>query len=152
MANCFCTHERGYFGVYFPRCEATRQINTKITLNTCIILFLTPHNQSINDDKNGDLHTSVYILLMRSQSIADDFIMARQLWRDQWITISNSLDIDFIHGDIHRRSCKKRSYVMIKLKIFFVIKSKIYLCLYINIIIYEIYEWTDVITVINQYS
>ena len=25
-----------------------------------------------------------------------------------WIVISNSLDIDFIHGDIHVRSCKKR--------------------------------------------
>ena len=24
-----------------------------------------------------------------------------------WIMISNSLDIDFIHGDIHGRSCKK---------------------------------------------
>ena len=27
-----------------------------------------------------------------------------------WIVISNSLDIDFIHGDIHDRSCKKMSY------------------------------------------
>ena len=25
-----------------------------------------------------------------------------------WIVISNSLDIDFIHGDIHGRSCKKK--------------------------------------------
>ena len=24
-----------------------------------------------------------------------------------WQVISNSLDIDFIHGDIHGRSCKK---------------------------------------------
>ena len=24
-----------------------------------------------------------------------------------WMVISNSLDIDFIHGDIHNRSCKK---------------------------------------------
>ena len=24
-----------------------------------------------------------------------------------WIMISNELDIDFIHGDIHGRSCKK---------------------------------------------
>ena len=24
-----------------------------------------------------------------------------------WIMISNMLDIDFIHGDIHYRSCKK---------------------------------------------
>ena len=33
--------------------------------------------------KNGDLHTSVYILLMTPQSIADDVTKARQLWRDR---------------------------------------------------------------------
>ena len=27
-----------------------------------------------------------------------------------WILISNSLDIDFIHGDIHGRACKKPSF------------------------------------------
>ena len=30
------------------------------------------------------------------------------------IVISNSLDIDFIHGDIHDRSCKKRTYLNIR--------------------------------------
>ena len=29
-----------------------------------------------------------------------------------WTLISNSLDIDFIHGDIHGRSCKKSQYSM----------------------------------------
>ena len=29
-----------------------------------------------------------------------------------WQVISNSLDIDFIHGDIHGRSCKKIGYSM----------------------------------------
>ena len=59
-----------------------------------IILFLTGHNEFINDNKNDDLHTStacltrlIYILLMTSQSIAVDVTMTRQLWRD------NSLDI-----------------------------------------------------------
>ena len=40
--------------------------------------------------------------------------MKRKYWRHNnqtiaitWIVISNSLDIDFIHGDIHGRSCKK---------------------------------------------
>ena len=28
-----------------------------------------------------------------------------------WIVISNSLDIDFIHGDIHGWSCKKDSFI-----------------------------------------
>ena len=57
--------------------------------STYIILFLTRHNVSINDDKNDNLYTlsqclirSVFVLLMRSQSIADDVTMTRQLWRD----------------------------------------------------------------------
>ena len=29
-----------------------------------------------------------------------------------WVMISTSLDIDFIHGDVHGRSCKKLSYRM----------------------------------------
>ena len=29
-----------------------------------------------------------------------------------WQVISNSLDIDFIHGDIHGRSCKKDMYLV----------------------------------------
>ena len=32
--------------------------------------------------------------------------MTSQLWRDH-VNISYSLDIDFIHGDIHSRLCKK---------------------------------------------
>ena len=54
-----------------------------------IILFRTRHNESINYDKNDDLHTpspcltrSVYVLLMTSQSIVDDVTMTRQLWRE----------------------------------------------------------------------
>ena len=38
---------------------------------------------------------------MTLQSIADDATMNRQLWREREKVISNSLDIDFIHGDIH---------------------------------------------------
>ena len=90
-----CSRE-GYFGVYFPKCTAEKEINTKMTLkrvhkheSTYIILFFTWHNKSVNDDKNDDRHTStlcltcsVYILLMTSQSIVDDFTMTRQLWHD----------------------------------------------------------------------
>ena len=54
-----------------------------------IILFLTWYNESINDDKNDDLSTSSpclsrsgFILLMTSQSIADDVKMTRQSWHD----------------------------------------------------------------------
>ena len=45
-------------------------------------------------------------LLITSQSIADYVIMTRQLWRDH-MNNDNSLDIDFIRGDIHGRSCMK---------------------------------------------
>ena len=88
--------------------------------STYIILFLTRHNESINDDKNDDLYTSSpclthsgFVLLMWRHN--------RLLMTSQWpdtcdaitsITISNSLDIDFIHGDIHGRSCKKWCFVI----------------------------------------
>ena len=54
--------------------------------STYIILFFTGHNKSINDYKNDDLYTwslcttrSVFVLLMTSQSIADDITMTKQL-------------------------------------------------------------------------
>ena len=79
MANCLCTHEN----------------NTRVSASTVlhkseyIILFLTWHNESINDAKNEDLYTSspclirsLYVLLMTSQSIGDDVTITRQLWRE----------------------------------------------------------------------
>ena len=44
---------------------------------------------------------------MTSQSIADYVVITLQVWREHVNVISNSLGIDFIHGDIHGRSCKK---------------------------------------------
>ena len=41
---------------------------------------------------------------MTSQSVADDVTIARKLRLEYEKNISNSLDIDFIHGDIHGRS------------------------------------------------
>ena len=109
----FQRSQEGYFGVYFPSCKATRetkhQTNTRVSAETVrresayIILFLKRHNESINDDENDDPYTSspcltrsVFVLLMTSQSIADDVTMIRQFWRDH---VNN--DIYFIHGDIH---------------------------------------------------
>ena len=92
------------------------QNNTRVSAETVrqestyIISFLTRHNQSINYDRNGDHHTSspcltrsFFVLLMTSQSIADDVTMTKNCDAITWIMISNSLDIDFVHG----RSCKK---------------------------------------------
>ena len=61
----FQRSREGYFGVYFPSCEATGEINTKITLewmqrvrheSTYIILFLTQHNDDNNEDKGRSSH------------------------------------------------------------------------------------------------
>ena len=58
-----------------------------------------------------------YVLLMTSQSIGDDVAMTSQ-WPDNcdanmWQVRSNSLDIDFIHGNIHGRSCKKLHFLIL---------------------------------------
>ena len=72
------------------------QNNTRVSAETVrhestnIILFLARHNKSINDDKNDDLYASsvpclirsVFVLVMTSQSIADDATMTRQLGRN----------------------------------------------------------------------
>ena len=105
-----------YFGVYFPSCEATREINTKITLEWAQNRFATR------------VHTLFYFLheFYTSSRVAlarfsfcwwrhNRLLMTSQ-WPDNcdaitWIVISNSLDIDFIHGDIHGRSCKKCNYL-----------------------------------------
>ena len=68
-----------------------RQNNTRVSTetvryeNTYIIYFFTRHNESIIDDKNGDPYTSSkcftrsgFVLLMTSQSIADDVTMTRE--------------------------------------------------------------------------
>ena len=80
MSRIVYAHTRGLFWCLFPeRCTATREINTKVTLESC----WWRHNR----------------LAITSQ------------WPDNcdastWQVISNSLDIDFIHSDIHGRSCK----------------------------------------------
>ena len=69
------------------------QNNTRVSTETVrhesryIILFLTWHKESINNNKSSDLYTSspclthsIFVLLGTSQSIADDVTMTRQLW------------------------------------------------------------------------
>ena len=71
------------------------QNNTQVSAETVHhestynVLFLTWHNESINDNKNDNLYTSspcltclVFVLLMTSQSIPDDITITRQLWCD----------------------------------------------------------------------
>ena len=127
MTNCFNAHER--VGVHFPSllCNSgnKHQNNTRVSAGTVrhesiyIILFLTRHNESINDDKNDDLCTtsscltgSIFVLLITSQSIVDDVTMTRHLWPDHVNRDIDLLDIDFVHGDIHGGSCKKVSFLL----------------------------------------
>ena len=90
----FQRSQEGYFGV-------KHQNNSPVSAETVrhksiyIILFLTRHNESINDNKNGTsspcLTHSVFVLLMTSQSIADDVRMTRQLWRNHVNVIASQL-------------------------------------------------------------
>ena len=109
---------RGLFWCLFPELRGNEgnkyQNNTPVSAETVrhestyINLFLTRYNESINDAKNDDLYTSsqcltrsVFVLLMTSQSIADDVKMTDNCDAIKWIVIFKSLDIDFIHGDIN---------------------------------------------------
>ena len=94
--------------------------NTRVSAETVhhesayIILFLTRHNESIDDDK-----TTMFTHRPRVSLAQFSFcwwrhnrLLMTSQWPDNcdavmWIVISNLLDIDFIHGDIHGRSCKK---------------------------------------------
>ena len=89
---------RGLFWCLFPELLRTsgnkHQNNTWVSTETVrhksayIILFVTWHKESINDDKNDDLYTSsclthsVFVLLMMSQSIAGNVTVTRKLWPD----------------------------------------------------------------------
>ena len=125
--NCkvfVCSQATAIFGVYFPSCKAMREINTKITLEWVhkqfIMRVVTSFHflHMMNDDENDNLHTltlwfthSVYIQLMTSQSIANDvtkcFVQCNNCDMHMWKEISNSLDINVIHGHIQGLSCKK---------------------------------------------
>ena len=91
----FICSQEVYFGVYFPSCEAMREINTKIVLMwthkqfvmKVHTLFHFLHDIILYVAIKYNLPTSplclacpVYILLMTSQSVADGVIMTRQLW------------------------------------------------------------------------
>ena len=93
VTNCFSDRERVIL-VFIRQKGSKCQNNTQGSAETVrhdrtlIISFLTPHNESINDDKNDDLYIAVpclthavFVLLMMSQSTADGVTITRQLWR-----------------------------------------------------------------------
>ena len=98
------------------------QNNTRVSADTVrhestyIILFLTRHNESINEDENTIFTHHPHVSLARFSFCwwrPNRLLMTSQ-WPDicdaiTWIVISYSLDIDFIQADIHGRSCKNIS-------------------------------------------
>ena len=77
-----------------------------------IILFLTQHNEFINAIKTMILtHLSRVSLAQFSFCWCHNRLLRTSYWPENrdaimWIMISNSLDIDFIHSNIHSRLCK----------------------------------------------
>ena len=121
-----CSWE-GYFGVYFPPCAAKREINTKITLEWAHKQFVTRVHTLfyfLHDIMNPKMTLKTRILTHHPPVSLARFTLC--WWRhsrlamtsqwphncdaNTWQVISNSLDIDFIHCDIHGRSCKKHIY------------------------------------------
>ena len=117
----FQRSREGHFGVYFPSCEATRQINTKITLEWAQKQFVMRVHTSfyfLHDITNPIIKIKTTILTHCPSVSLTGFRSAADVTIDCWwrqndqtiaitrIVVSNSFDIDFIHGDIHGRSCK----------------------------------------------
>ena len=118
---------RGLFWCLFPELRSTQgnknQNNPRVIAETVrhestyIILFLTRYNESINDNA-----TTIFTHRPRVSLTQFSFcwwhhnrLLMTSQWPDNcdaitWIVISNSLDIDFIHWNIHSRSCKKVNY------------------------------------------
>ena len=117
MANCWCAHERVIlvFIVYKKR-------NTKITLEWAhkqfvtrvhtLLYFLPDKTNPKMTLKRGSSHITPVSHSLALHSADDVTIDWR--WRhndhcdaDTWQVISNPLDIDFIHGDIHGGRVRK---------------------------------------------
>ena len=127
-------HSReGYFGVYFPSWEATREINTKITLEWVQKQFVTRVHILFYflQDTNPQMtiktttfthHPRVSSALLSFWWWCHNRLLMTSQWPDNcnaitWIVISNSSDIYFIHSDIHGRWWKKYSFFLSTFKL-----------------------------------
>ena len=123
-----CALTRVLFWCLFPEFRSNEgnkhQNNTRVSAQTVrhkstyIILFLTWHNESINDGNNEDLQHHPHVSLDRFTCCwwRHNRLAMTSQWpgncdANTWQVISNSLDIDFIHGDIHSRSCKNKLFI-----------------------------------------
>ena len=116
--------QEGYFGVYFPSCKATREINSKITLEWVqkqLVMRVYTLLYFLHDIMNPKMtiktmifthHPGVSLARFSFWWWRHNRLLMRSQWPDNcdaimWIVMSNLLDIDFIHSNIHGRSCKK---------------------------------------------
>ena len=125
----FPRSREGYFCVYFPSCEVTREISTKITLEWAqkqFVMRIHTLFYFLHDITNPHMTIKTTIFTHRPRVSLVRSLFCR--WRHNRllmtsqqrnncdaitrIVISNSLEIDFIHGDIHGRSCKKYKYMV----------------------------------------
>ena len=171
----FQLSREGYLGVYFPSCKATREKNTTITLEWAQKQFITRVHALfyfLHDTTNPQMTTKTMIFTHRPHlglSLArfwfcwwhhNGLLMTSQ-WPDNcdaimWIMISNSLDIDIIHCDIHGGSCKKQiiyvfngNKIDIKIKMWMELPSKFHLVLICLGVIHP-RDWGNVIQQCNS--
>ena len=119
----------GLFWCLFPELRSNEgnkyQNNTWVSAETVlhestyIILFLTRHNKSINEYKTTSCTHRSCVSLARFSFCwwSHNRLLMRSQWPDDcdaiaWIMISNSLDIDYIHGDIHGQ-CKNVKHLCV---------------------------------------
>ena len=124
----FMHSREGYFGVCFPSCAATREIYTKITLEWADIQFVTRVHALfyfLHDITNPKMTLKTRIFTHHPRVSHARFTLCwwrhsrlamMSQWPDHcdantWQVISNSLDTNFIHGDIHDRSGKKNDTI-----------------------------------------
>ena len=105
VTNCFSAHET-VISVFIDKHQNNTWVSTETVRHesTSIILFLIRYDESTNDDKTIFTHRPRVSLALLS--------FWWWQWPDNcdaitWIVIFNSLNIDFIHDDIHGQSCKK---------------------------------------------
>ena len=125
----FQRSREGCFGGYFPSCEATREINTIITLEWAQKRFVTRVHTLFyfsHDITNPQMtikttgfthHPRVSLTRFSFCWCRHNRLLMTSQWPDNcdvitWMVISNSLDVDFIHGDIHGRLCKKEMHLI----------------------------------------
>ena len=119
---------RGLFWYLFPELRSNDAINTKRTLRWARKQFVTRVHTLFyffHEKTNPSMTTETMIFTHRPRISLARFSFCwwrhnRLLMTSKWpdncdaitgIVISNSLDIDFIHGDIHGRSCKKPPFM-----------------------------------------